>query len=332
MKDLKIVACLFVYCSLVACTKDGTPKTPVVKPSVYVTGYGSYGTVVSGSAYWKDGVLTPLSGGQFATGIAFIDTNVYVAGNAGYMLPAGGYATEAVYWKNGVMVKLGNPPSYASSIAISGTDVYIAGIAEVNNIYSAVYWKNGVLDTLSNMPYSVANAIAVSGNDVYVAGNAGNNGYQAVLWKNGIQVPLENSVASRANAIALSGPDVYIAGLVVTGSNTNAAVYWKNGVRVNLNPASTDTTITNTYASAIAVSGANVYVTGYMNNSYALYWKNGAQTVLNNPNTSPNATNNINGIVVSGSDVYISFNNCAYWRNDTVVRVGSGYATNLAVR
>jgi len=274
----------------------------------------------------------PLTGGQFATGISFIDTNVYVCGNAGYSMPGGGYATEAVYWENGQIVKLGNPPSYARAIVIAGSDIYIAGIAEVNSIYSAVYWKNGTLVSLANIPYSVANAIAISGNDVYVAGNAGTNGFQAVYWKNGIQIPLENSVASQSNAIALAGSDIYVSGLIITGSGTQAAVYWKNGVRVNLNPASTDTMIVNTYASAIAVSGTDIYVSGFMNNAHELFWKNGLQTAVNNPNTAPNITNNINGIVVSGPDVYISLNNCAFWKNDTVVEVGNGYATNIAVR
>jgi hypothetical protein len=331
MINLKTTITLFFISWLMGCTKNSSSNSG--GPDVFVTGYTSTGSAFQESVYWKNNTLVPLPGGAFATGIAFGATDIYVAGNANYTMPAGGgVTTEAVYWKNGTMVKLGNAPSYASSIVISGTDVYIAGIAEVNNVYCAVYWKNGMLSTLATTPYSVANAITISGTDVYVAGNTGATGYQAVYWKNGMLVPLENTVASKANAIAISGTDVYVAGNIVTGSSTNAAVYWKNGVRVNLNPAGTDTNVVTTYASAIAVSGTDVHVSGYMYPELELYWKNGVQVALNNPYNSPNLTNDINGIFLDGPDVYISFNNAAYWKNDTIVSVGSGYATNIAVR
>jgi hypothetical protein len=330
MRHLKIAIYFLIFSLLLSCNKDSSSPRPK-QTDVYLTGYAGYGTTLLGAVYWKNDVLIPLPGGQFATGIAFMNTDVYVCGNAGYLMPVGGTATQAVYWKNGQMVNLGNPPSYARAIVISGSDIYIAGIAEVDSIYSAVYWKNGTLISLSNIPHSVANAIAVSGSDVYVAGNAGNNGFQAVYWKNGSQISLENAVPSQANGIAISGSDIFVAGLVTTGAGTEAAVYWKNGVRTNLNPLSTDTMITNTYASAIAVSGANVYVTGFMNNVHELYWKNGVQSPVNNPNTSANMTNNINGIVLNDTNVYISLNISAYSRNDTIVNVGSGYATNIAV-
>jgi hypothetical protein len=334
MRQLKIAIYFLIISIFIFCNKDSHSPPPKPKqPDVYLTGYSSYGTTILGSVYWKNDVLIPLSGGQFATGIAFMNTDVYVCGNAGYLItgPGGGYATQAVYWKNGQIVNLGNPPSYARAIVISGSDIYIAGIANVDSIYSAVYWKNGTLISLANVPYSVANAIAVSGSDVYVAGNIGSNGFQAVYWKNGTQISLENAIPSQANGIAISGSDVYVAGLVTTGAGTEAAVYWKNGVRTNLNSLSTDTMITNTYASAIAVSGTNVYVTGFMNNVHELYWKNGVQSPVNNPNTSANMTNNINGIVLSDTNVYISLNISAYSRNDTIVNVGNGYATNIAV-
>jgi hypothetical protein len=330
MSHLKSTFIIILIFSLAACTKNNSPKPAPAKPDIYLTGYAGYGNTIFGSVYWKNGVLIPLTGGQFATGIDFIDTNVYVVGNAGYQMPSGGgTATEAVYWKNGVMVKLGNPPSYASAIVISGTDIYIAGMAEVNNVYCAVYWKNGVLDTLTTSPYSVANAIAVSGSDMYIAGNTGSTGHDAVYWKNGVQIPLENS--SEANAIAVSGTDVYVAGFEYTAQSIKAAVYWKNGVRVNLNSALIDTSITNTYASSIAVSGNDVHVTGYMGQAQGVYWKNGIQESVNNANFT-NMTFNVNGIVLSGSDVYISLNTCAYWKNDSVINVGNGYATNIAVR
>ncbi len=180
---------LFI-CLLLACHKENnsTKPQPQKEPDIYVTGYGKHDTVISGSLYWKNGFVEPLPGGLYAMGIAFIGKDIYVAGNANYVSPDGITSTEAVYWKNGVMTKLGNAPSYANGIMTLGSDVYIVGMAEVNNVSSAVYWENGILDTLSGMPNSVANAITASGDDIYIAGNAGTNGSQAVYWKNGIRL------------------------------------------------------------------------------------------------------------------------------------------------
>ncbi|MFI5192645.1 MAG: hypothetical protein ACHQD7_01270 [Chitinophagales bacterium] len=180
--------------------------------------------------------------------------------------------------------------------------------------------------------HSGANAIALSGTDVYIAGIAGDNGSIATYWKNGVEVPLENSPGSRANGIGISGSDVYVAGSYTNGSFKKAAVYWKNGVRVSLNDASVDTVVTDTYAPAIAVSGADVHVTGYMNMISGLYWKNGVQTGLGNPAQYENATNNMNSIVLSGTDVYISLNTSAYWKNGALVPVGNGYATSMGIQ
>ena len=333
----KIIFALVFTLILAGCKKDNTgSNTPIHSgPDVYLTGYGAYNLNLQGSLYWKNGQLIPLPGGQFATGIGFKDTNVYVCGNAAYAMPpslGGGDATEAVYWKNGVMTKLGNAPSYASAISISGTDIYIAGNAEVNNNYVAVYWKNGNLISLGDIPHSTATSLAISGTDVYVAGVAGSNGQFATYWKNGSLVYLEDSLASRANGIVLSGNDIYVAGYVINNLSSDEAVYWKNGGRVSLNPPSVDPEVVFTYASAIAVSGTDLYITGYMNNYYALYWKNGVQISLNNPATYENMTNNVNGIVVRGSDVYISFNSSDYWKNNSIFHVGNGYATSIAVR
>jgi hypothetical protein len=314
-----------------------TPDHGHTGPNIYVTGYGSYGDnnpTITGAVYWKNGTLVPLPGAQNATGITFSDTDVYISGNAGYALPNdGGSANEAVYWKNGTMVKLGSAPSLANAIAVSGTDVYVAGYASINDVYVAAYWKNGVLQPLAgNIAHSGANAIAISGTDVYVAGIAGDNGSIATYWKNGVEIPLETSTASSANALVISGSDVYIAGSYTNASYKKAAVYWKNGTRVSLNDASVDPDVTDTYASGIAVSGADVHVIGYIKMISGVYWKNGVQIPLGNPAQYENVTNNMNSILLSGTDVYISFNTAEYWKNGTLVPVGSGYATSMGIQ
>ena len=88
--------------------------------------------------------------------------------------------------------------SQANGIAVSGSDVYIAGaVFGSDGALHATYWKNGVPTTL-DQKYSVATAITVSGSDVYVAGNRSVD--SALYWKNGTPVVLGRG---RAYAIAV---------------------------------------------------------------------------------------------------------------------------------
>ena len=62
--------------------------------------------------------------------------------------------------KNGVATNLtNNIYSEASSIFVSGSDVYVAGFEVLNGIQYAVYWKNGKAVKLEADVY--ANAIYV---------------------------------------------------------------------------------------------------------------------------------------------------------------------------
>ncbi|HTQ28589.1 MAG TPA: hypothetical protein VMI35_10690 [Puia sp.] len=203
---------------------------------VYVAGYELKSNGVGSAVYWKNGVevnLTPLSPpyppsptntffiyslGQYAnaTGIAVSSTgDVYVAGTDRYI--------TAAFWKNGVITQLADTGiiSFAQGLYVSGSDVYVAGIA--NN--TACYWKNGVFNGLPNGSSATANAIFVSGSDILVAGN----GNGPVYWKNGSQTRLGSNGYDVANGIFEYGNDVYVA-----GTYDRAAVYWKNGVPVSL--------------------------------------------------------------------------------------------------
>jgi hypothetical protein len=101
-----------------------------------------------------------------ANGITVSGSDVYVAG--GGVNSVG--SNSAAYWMNGTPTTLpmpGNMPnssatSYASGIAISGSDVYAVGYAG----QTAAYWVNDGEGTLLPMPSgaykSWANAITVS--------------------------------------------------------------------------------------------------------------------------------------------------------------------------
>lgn len=92
--------------------------------------------------------------------------------------------------------------------------------------------------------------------------------------------------------------DVYVAGWL-----NNYAAYWKNNEVHQVN-----NTDKGSSASAIAVQGADVYLSGYVLNTSGeiiiTYWKNGVPVYLKNlGNSTMNATT---GIAVRGNDVYVA--------------------------
>ena len=215
-------------------------------------------------------------------------STVYVAGTDVKLDKTGRSRYYAVYWKNGREVTLtdSSTKAQAYAIAVSGTDVYVAGVVAPH----ATYWKNGVPVTLSES-ISIALAIAISGSDVYVAGNAleGEHIF-AVYWKNGNRVTLSDaSNNSKATSTAVAGNDVFVAGNLNLGGRS-VARYWLNGEPVNL----TDTTkvgekTVDATASSIFISGVDIYVAGQqVINGGALpvriatYWKNGTPVLLSN--------------------------------------------------
>jgi len=141
-------------------------------------------------AYWKNNELNLLgssSAHALPTGIAVSGPNVYISATKD---------GNAMYWANGVPINLGE--GFATSIFVSGNDVYVSGIINDGSVYgSAVYWKNGKLVFLASNASTTG--IVVSGNDVYVAGNLWF--HYGVYWKNGVVDTLTNN--GSVSAIAL---------------------------------------------------------------------------------------------------------------------------------
>jgi len=256
---------------------------------------------------------TPTPGQQQST----TPVDVYMAGT---ILASNGHYVAA-YWKNGVPVKLGDSSSnsFAYSIAVNGTDIYVAGNNTINGNTVYLYWKNGVatiLTTPSNVSVyqsTSAHGIAVSGNDVYVmCYSAVQNGYEkAGYWKNGTLVLLPSTASwATAQSIFINGNDVYVAGQTEP-LDIGYATYWKNGVATVLSD-------TASAANDIIVKGNDVYIAGILNVS-AVYWKNGTAHKATSNDGSADAL----AIAVNGNDVYlagytnlITANDAAtYWKN-----------------
>jgi hypothetical protein len=231
------------------------------------------------------------------------DADVYFVGTSGQNIPT--------YWKNGVATVLSSGND-ATGIAVSGGDVYVVGQASGG----AAYWKNGLFISLKvSQVTTQALAITISGSDVYIAGEIDG---KAAYWKNGVATTVDPDqlFGSIANAITVSGNDVYLAGGTYSVSGAMQAAYWKNGTLTQLSP--TPLPVASTEATGIAVSGSDVYVTGYTNDGATL-WKNGTASALTNVNTSL-----ANAIMINGSNVYVSgFMNAKVicWKNGTAINL-----------
>lgn len=246
-----------------------------------------------------------------------VGQNVYVAGfeNNAQENP------EATLWKNGVLQNLGGTDgsivrssdedltlyrSEASSVFVSGDDVYVAGyeifqkeVKETENsvhyeyIMLARLWKNGTIQNLSHGTLDdVATSVFVSGNDVYVLGYEileNPNKFALKFWKNGkaeifAEVGKQTQVV---NSIFVSEGDVYIAGRI-----ENQAKLWKNGVEFNL--------IGGTNAYSVFVSGNDVYVAGCGDG--AKLWKNSKAENLTDGTKNAAAYS----VYILGNDVYVA--------------------------
>lgn len=277
-----------------------------------------------GALYWKNNMPVVLPnpfhntvGGSListsaALAIAVNGNDVYATGYGQEILhPSDSLyiaQDEAVYWKNGVPVKLSSQFSRASAIALNGNDVYISGY----NVDQAVYWKNGVLVNLpDSLDYAETTGIAIAGSDVYVIGYISDNNIGIpIYWKNGVAHSLKgNFYYSVATGISISGTDVYIAGYASNSATNNYfAVYWKNGIPVAISQPNQSF---NSYANSIAISGADVYIAG-STQGVSVYWKNG--TINKMPGSG-----GLSSIVVNGNDLYIGgtsdLTTSRHWKN-----------------
>ncbi len=242
--------------------------------------------------------------------------------------------SKAYYWKNDSMVDVSNYGFhvYITSIAVSGSDVYLGGyyFTPADSGYNIVAgcWKNGTLIPMKFPPVSLGeevNALAVSGNDLYIAG-----AYylDAVYWKNGgdRKTCKLNDTLRGANVygIAVSGDDVYIVGDAYTMDQDGEpdeyyAAYWKNGEIYLLSNLPS-------HANSIAIQGGNVYVGGWIDNFESVYstcWKNGVEISIANSviNTIPSYQTGLR-VFASGNDLYYAESikqlldtYAAFWKN-----------------
>jgi len=325
---------LLVFGSLALVGLAGCKKSNGNKPAnkrdttVYVSGNSQLGAIV-----WTNGsvkVLPSPTGFGTTKAITTSGSDVYIVGSS--MLNGG--INTAVYWKNNVVTRLSDGSTdpelkinaEGNAIAVSGNDVYIAGIISPNGAPNAVYWKNGVLNNLANaasFSSSEALGIAVNGANVYVCGNIVKSGRQsqAVYWKNGVLNEItDGSAPAYAVAISVKNNSVHMAYNVYTpNSLAVASYYWKDGISSQPSNPYAYTSL-----NALAVDSARVYLAGNAQMGIQLVpvlWKNNAIETLPTIYTYSKTES----IALIGNNVYVAGwdGEPVYWKNGVLVKLKS---------
>lgn len=278
--------------SVISCKKNLGPVKTGVNPDVYVAGNVVAANGNRVAAYWKNGTLSILADSSYASIANYITiagTDVYITG---WVTRASG-VVEAACWKNGQRYYLtygdtGLTGSSANSVAVDGSNVYVAGTANLKSIQFAVLWVNGAITYLgpgagasyANNQSTWTTGLAVNGGNVYVTGevqNPASPSYTATYWLNGTAKSLADPFfLTNVSGIIFKGNDMYMSGTVTT-NGVNSPAYWENG---KLN---TITGLGN--ALSISVDNNNIYLGGTIINSsnnaeQAIYWKNGVATLV----------------------------------------------------
>jgi hypothetical protein len=155
-----------------------------------IRGYeGSHAAGLILASLWLNGESQHLAGvGSLAGVIPSVASSVYVSNSDVYVAGRAMDVRNRIYWAtlwvNGRRQTLSNNTkqfgviivnSSASSVFVSGNDVYVVGVGEhlvgmqAVGTNRALLWVNDEPQTLSNSRSS-ASSVFVSGNDVYVAG------------------------------------------------------------------------------------------------------------------------------------------------------------------
>ncbi len=227
----------------------------VVGNDVYVAGRQT--NITSGQTtakLWKNGIPVNLSinttRSSQARSVFVIGSDVYVAGDESIsaFLTTNINNNNAIFWKNGIVTNLtnnnnGNEYGYASSVFVSGNDVYVAGGTDDSisgTKPKATFWKNGVPTYLTNgINDANTSSIFVSGNDVYISGTeyfVTNTSASSIgkFWKNGVVTNLSSGGSyTYVTSVSVKNTDVYLTGYTYNNGMSQNAFVWKNGLLTN---------------------------------------------------------------------------------------------------
>ncbi len=249
---------------------------------------------------------------------------------------ASGVVTAVAEGTTAITAAIGDKSASCEVTVIKEAVIYATGYDD--KLANAFSWKLGDysatdLSTDANQA-TKAYDITLVGEDVYIGGTATNaDGYYIpAIWKNGqIQYMMDSTQPIDGDVFSLfaAGSDVYAAGhyrvskSATTTFKKDAAVIWKNGELKELRNTG--------YSEAYAVyaDGDKVYVGGNSTDSegytVATMWisSDGAETFSTKILDSPSKTSFVEGVCVSGNDVYMvgygshgDDRSAIIWKND----------------
>ncbi|HWQ07522.1 MAG TPA: hypothetical protein VN436_00365 [Holophaga sp.] len=234
------------------------------------------------ACYWEGTTRADLPGGSTATTAHAYSPSV---SSQGSIYTAGtwsdGTHTHACYWIDATQYKLtdvGTQDTYATSIALEGTTVYVGG-----------YYINSDDTTLAIPCY----------------------------WINGTRHDLyAGSVSARVTGIAVSDSAVYCSGYYASGSNT-IGCYWSGTGDTNRHELTIPSSATSSKAYGIVVTDGKAYTVGsYIDSGSQVpcYWRATTPHILKHDSTVTVA--DAYGLTLSGSGNYVYF--AGYYNNGTL--------------
>jgi hypothetical protein len=307
----------------------------------------------STALYAQTAIWSPLGIGLNSNpnAIGVLGNKVYVGGTS-YMSTAGETPVHSMAIWNGtdwsaLLVEL-DAGSLVATIAVSGTDVYVAGSfttisgLTVNNIakWNGTSWSALGIGGDIGLNAGVR-AIAISGNKIVVGGTFSKAGsYGIAMYDIGTSTwsGLGTGVDHSVHAVAIEGSNIYAGGEFTNAgeSSANYIAKWNGSAWSALSSG------VSSWVEAIAVSGSDVYVGGQFtaaggsSANYIAKWNGSAWSALG---TGVDAV--VWAIAISGTDVYVggdfttangttTVNRIAKWNGSTWSALGNG-VDNLGV-
>lgn len=251
-------------------------------------------------------------------GLAGVVEAIAVSGNTVYAATG----NNLYVWDGHVWSVFGGGVANASTIVVSGSDLYVGGNFSAVGGVSAngiAKWNGSSWSALGSGMTNRVRTIAVNGSDVYAGGDfvtaGGVSANGVARWDGTSWHPLGDGVAScpgcqpEVDSIALSGSDLYVGGDFDTAGGVSAPgiARWNGTTWSPLGTGISD------FVSSIAISGGDVYVAGDFSTAGGISanniarWNGSDWFALDGGVTgqAPGFTALIAAMAISGNSVYV---------------------------